>query len=129
MIRRPPRSTLFPYTTLFRSFTGRTFASKEFPHERKFPEEIASHRDQRTARTRTPDPPPRAGTLRGTRAGGRPRTRRLAPRRRRNHAQAGTHYRRLICAHTSSRKVRRAPDRFGALFMQTRGSTSFQSPI
>src|SRR5437764_7337250 len=22
MIRRPPRSTLFPYTTLFRSFTG-----------------------------------------------------------------------------------------------------------
>src|SRR2546430_8028996 len=24
MIRRPPRSTLFPYTTLFRSFVGRT---------------------------------------------------------------------------------------------------------
>src|SRR5712664_5007443 len=24
MIRRPPRSTLFPYTTLFRSVTGRT---------------------------------------------------------------------------------------------------------
>src|SRR5256885_9908969 len=24
MIRRPPRSTLFPYTTLFRSFTGAT---------------------------------------------------------------------------------------------------------
>src|SRR2546421_8958399 len=24
MIRRPPRSTLFPYTTLFRSFTPRT---------------------------------------------------------------------------------------------------------
>src|SRR3712207_8842527 len=24
MIRRPPRSTLFPYTTLFRSSTGRT---------------------------------------------------------------------------------------------------------
>src|SRR5688572_31868780 len=23
MIRRPPRSTLFPYTTLFRSFVGR----------------------------------------------------------------------------------------------------------
>src|SRR3712207_9099475 len=23
MIRRPPRSTLFPYTTLFRSFSGR----------------------------------------------------------------------------------------------------------
>src|SRR5258706_2360130 len=26
MIRRPPRSTLFPYTTLFRSRTGRTRA-------------------------------------------------------------------------------------------------------
>src|SRR3712207_8295109 len=24
MIRRPPRSTLFPYTTLFRSYTGKT---------------------------------------------------------------------------------------------------------
>src|SRR5256885_10116258 len=26
MIRRPPRSTLFPYTTLFRSGTGRTMS-------------------------------------------------------------------------------------------------------
>src|SRR5258707_5151823 len=26
MIRRPPRSTLFPYTTLFRSLLARTFA-------------------------------------------------------------------------------------------------------
>src|SRR5689334_24488990 len=26
MIRRPPRSTLFPYTTLFRSYLGRWFA-------------------------------------------------------------------------------------------------------
>src|SRR3712207_7266595 len=26
MIRRPPRSTLFPYTTLFRSALGRAFA-------------------------------------------------------------------------------------------------------
>src|SRR5258706_2531700 len=25
MIRRPPRSTLFPYTTLFRSLAGQTF--------------------------------------------------------------------------------------------------------
>src|SRR2546427_8178039 len=28
MIRRPPRSTLFPYTTLFRSLTDRRCASK-----------------------------------------------------------------------------------------------------
>src|SRR2546427_9494445 len=27
MIRRPPRSTLFPYTTLFRSAVGLTFAA------------------------------------------------------------------------------------------------------
>src|SRR2546422_5639495 len=28
MIRRPPRSTLFPYTTLFRSFDGYCFACR-----------------------------------------------------------------------------------------------------
>src|SRR2546422_2160272 len=28
MIRRPPRSTLFPYTTLFRSVAGRAFAGE-----------------------------------------------------------------------------------------------------
>src|SRR5258707_9958018 len=34
MIRRPPRSTLFPYTTLFRSLTGKTimiFVSHQLP--------------------------------------------------------------------------------------------------
>src|SRR2546426_818446 len=30
MIRRPPRSTLFPYTTLFRSITGNGFANLGF---------------------------------------------------------------------------------------------------
>src|SRR3712207_7951992 len=37
MIRRPPRSTLFPYTTLFRSSTGGSSASgacRAWPHER-----------------------------------------------------------------------------------------------
>src|SRR5256885_5316255 len=29
MIRRPPRSTLFPYTTLFRSFTVNSLLGKE----------------------------------------------------------------------------------------------------
>src|SRR2546430_10764584 len=29
MIRRPPRSTLFPYTTLFRSFTTRVPSGKD----------------------------------------------------------------------------------------------------
>src|SRR2546426_8466466 len=33
MIRRPPRSTLFPYTTLFRSLLdGRPLADTRFPH-------------------------------------------------------------------------------------------------
>src|SRR2546430_10071452 len=30
MIRRPPRSTLFPYTTLFRSVVGSIFAFQAF---------------------------------------------------------------------------------------------------
>src|SRR5258708_8682071 len=31
MIRRPPRSTLFPYTTLFRSWIGRRGAERALP--------------------------------------------------------------------------------------------------
>src|SRR3712207_6952752 len=34
MIRRPPRSTLFPYTTLFRSRTGLTQAGDSLKHFR-----------------------------------------------------------------------------------------------
>src|SRR2546422_10270914 len=33
MIRRPPRSTLFPYTTLFRSSSRLTFEGRELPRE------------------------------------------------------------------------------------------------
>src|SRR5256886_7423078 len=37
MIRRPPRSTLFPYTTLFRSvYTPKTYSSRIFPSLNKF---------------------------------------------------------------------------------------------
>src|SRR3712207_8466545 len=36
MIRRPPRSTLFPYTTLFRSHSGGGLSS--YPHPRLMPE-------------------------------------------------------------------------------------------
>src|SRR2546426_9371586 len=36
MIRRPPRSTLFPYTTLFRSQVGWAFRGFN-PHQRKKP--------------------------------------------------------------------------------------------
>src|SRR5260370_32750545 len=31
MIRRPPRSTLFPYTTLFRSMVGAQYVAKSAP--------------------------------------------------------------------------------------------------
>src|SRR2546430_10700091 len=31
MIRRPPRSTLFPYTTLFRSLTGDVVVNRDAP--------------------------------------------------------------------------------------------------
>src|SRR5256885_12493538 len=34
MIRRPPRSTLFPYTTLFRSHEAAQRAQEELAHER-----------------------------------------------------------------------------------------------
>src|SRR3712207_7452684 len=32
MIRRPPRSTLFPYTTLFRSFADKVLLLRELDH-------------------------------------------------------------------------------------------------
>src|SRR3712207_8615019 len=40
MIRRPPRSTLFPYTTLFRSWTDLVFQQKSAA---AFPLEVAGH--------------------------------------------------------------------------------------
>ena len=37
MIRRPPRSALFPYTTLFRSLAGAEIARSEFYREGTIP--------------------------------------------------------------------------------------------
>src|SRR5256885_5881874 len=37
MIRRPPRSTLFPYTTLFRSAFGGAFADQRSGHRHAAP--------------------------------------------------------------------------------------------
>src|SRR2546426_2052077 len=34
MIRRPPRSTLFPYTTLFRSLNGKPVSEADYTEER-----------------------------------------------------------------------------------------------
>src|ERR1039457_7617135 len=43
MIRRPPRSTLFPYTTLFRSPFKRTFDTKSQPFKRPFDRRSEEH--------------------------------------------------------------------------------------
>src|SRR5256885_7366208 len=60
MIRRPPRSTLFPYTTLFRSPAQRLPrpASPHFPLPRRVPPRraAADHRLLRSVRPR-PRPP------------------------------------------------------------------------
>src|SRR5437899_9681733 len=42
MIRRPPRSTLFPYTTLFRSRAGRRFHSSD--RGRRYQQPFPCHR-------------------------------------------------------------------------------------
>src|SRR2546430_11213631 len=47
MIRRPPRSTLFPYTTLFRSHRLRCFFD-ELPTER-LPLRLHKHNDRKAA--------------------------------------------------------------------------------
>src|SRR5258706_2748064 len=61
MIRRPPRSTLFPYTTLFRSALGESHVRSPFPdparaHAVRGPmhQRDASHRGRAA---RGPDPP------------------------------------------------------------------------
>src|SRR5690348_18115695 len=48
MIRRPPRSTLFPYTTLFRSMTSEspTLPAPERPARRSEAEAIPSRRER-----------------------------------------------------------------------------------
>src|SRR2546423_15615809 len=44
MIRRPPRSTLFPYTTLFRSFADQRRDTEEVAAERKAPGDLPGGR-------------------------------------------------------------------------------------
>src|SRR3712207_9238029 len=53
MIRRPPRSTLFPYTTLFRSTRAETVTIRS--HVRRPPAAALAHADHGVAR---PDPHP-----------------------------------------------------------------------
>src|SRR5687768_18575528 len=55
MIRRPPRSTLFPYTTLFRSTgrrsTGRIPRTARRPHHRRGPPSPRARSSGRDARS------------------------------------------------------------------------------
>src|SRR2546422_6906250 len=50
MIRRPPRSTLFPYTTLFRSVGGPPRVGQERVGERLTRKEVVAHRDEGAVR-------------------------------------------------------------------------------
>src|SRR2546429_2363263 len=52
MIRRPPRSTLFPYTTLFRSVDGRRGRAGVFDLARASDEQPAFHRSRDRKSTR-----------------------------------------------------------------------------
>src|SRR2546423_3413651 len=49
MIRRPPRSTLFPYTTLFRSRRGRGQAPRRAARARRGPARAGAPGDRRGA--------------------------------------------------------------------------------
>src|SRR5256885_12411077 len=64
MIRRPPRSTLFPYTTLFRSLRGRREERRRLAGSRRsrLPEERdrVVRRDVRAAGVPGPDDPAHA---------------------------------------------------------------------
>src|SRR2546422_6709141 len=59
MIRRPPRSTLFPYTTLFRSFLSEAFVRLDEAHGAELadrerpcpPHAVAPRRDDRDHRS------------------------------------------------------------------------------
>src|SRR2546422_8977809 len=57
MIRRPPRSTLFPYTTLFRSLDlglGERHAPERRPHHRSDPVAVLMRRVERGIAQREP---------------------------------------------------------------------------
>src|SRR3712207_7514456 len=72
MIRRPPRSTLFPYTTLFRSPTGGRPGIVQLPRPRPPPERGRLGAADARALGRAPELDPRRGVTRalpGPRAG------------------------------------------------------------
>src|SRR2546427_7230632 len=65
MIRRPPRSTLFPYTTLFRSFSQNTHVLLEMLLDRK--SDLAAVVKRRIVMTQTESKTPRGDQFQGDR--------------------------------------------------------------
>src|SRR5258708_8296936 len=60
MIRRPPRSTLFPYTTLFRSRLTACMCRRSYPARRRHPSRMlrrvaASRSEEHTSELQSPD--------------------------------------------------------------------------
>src|SRR5438876_8894553 len=56
MIRRPPRSTLFPYTTLFRSLRGGASQASGMPPYLPFLEALDGHIDRKSTRLNSSHP-------------------------------------------------------------------------
>src|SRR5687767_15973729 len=52
MIRRPPRSTLFPYTTLFRSIEAAVYQSSRYITDRFLPDKAIDLVDEAGARAK-----------------------------------------------------------------------------
>src|SRR5256885_14175163 len=69
MIRRPPRSTLFPYTTLFRSAQLLVEEEREAAAERGFEHRIGDHRPEAGAESELAPQP--VADVRGKAARGR----------------------------------------------------------
>src|SRR3954462_6765176 len=55
MIRRPPRSTLFPYTTLFRSYSSASTTKRELLPARRLPLQLVTRSEEHTSELQSHD--------------------------------------------------------------------------
>src|SRR2546429_3946518 len=108
MIRRPPRSTLFPYTTLFRSRHGRCGFTQFFSailRSESPPEKNAEHRGINEQPRRTQNQPSEPGL--GGRRNRSARKCRRKPRKIRNDPQSQRPQQSAIVAHSRFDEVQR----------------------